>query len=79
MFVAELAFAYFLMLVTMAYNTWLFVAVVIGRGLGYYLVTPLIGSRHGSDETDYHGYSDVLQDPPLTRRKRTPLISAADI
>ncbi|XP_078365389.1 protein SLC31A2-like isoform X2 [Oculina patagonica] len=79
MFVAELSFAYFLMLVTMTYNTWLFMAVVIGRGLGYYLVTPLIGSHIGSDETDHHGYSDVLQDSPLTRRKRQPLINSADI
>lgn len=77
LFVAELSFAYFLMLIAMTYNTWLFVAVVIGRGLGYYLVTPLIGSHIGSEETD--DYSDILQDSPLTRRKRQPLINSADI
>ncbi|XP_020626941.1 probable low affinity copper uptake protein 2 isoform X2 [Orbicella faveolata] len=64
LFVSELSFAYFLMLVAMTYNTWLFVAVVIGRGLGYYLVTPLIGSRIDSDEIDHHGYSDLWQDYP---------------
>jgi len=62
LFVAELSFAYFLMLVAMTYNTWLFVAVVIGRGLGYYLATPLNGSHIGSDEIDHHGYSDLGQD-----------------
>lgn len=64
LFVSELSFAYFLMLVAMTYNTWLFVAVVIGRGLGYYLVTPLIGSRIDSDEIDHHGYGDLWQDYP---------------
>ena len=61
---AELSFAYFLMLIAMTYNTWFFVAVVIGRGLGYYLVTPLIGSHIEIDEIDYHGYSDLRQDSP---------------
>ena len=64
LFVAELTFAYFLMLIAMTYNTWLFVAVVIGRGLGYYLVTPLIGAHLGSDEIDHPGYSDLWQDSP---------------
>lgn len=64
LFVSELSFAYFLMLVAMTYNTLLFVAVVIGRGLGYYLVTPLIGSRIDSDEIDHHGYSDLWQNYP---------------
>lgn len=64
LFVAELSFAYFLMLIAMTYNTWLFVAVVIGRGLGYYLVTPLIGSYIDSDDIDYHSYSDLWQDSP---------------
>ena len=64
LFVAELSFAYFLMLIAMTYNTWLFVAVVIGRGLGYCLVTPLIGSYIDSDDIDYHSYSDLWQDSP---------------
>ena len=63
LFVAELSFAYFLMLIAMTYNTWLFVAVVIGRGLGYYLVTPLIGS-YIEDEIDHHSYNDLWQDSP---------------
>ena len=51
-FIAELSFAYFLMLITMTCNTWLFIAIVIGRGLGFYLVSPLIKSYVGSAETD---------------------------
>jgi len=62
--VAELCFAYFLMLIAMTYNTWLFVAVVIGRGLGYYLVTPLIGSHSDIDELDHDGYRESWQDFP---------------
>ena len=58
LFVAELSFGYFLMLIAMTYNTWLFAAVVIGRGLGYYLVRPLIGSHIDSDEIDHDGYGD---------------------
>ena len=49
---AELSFAYFLMLITMTCNIWLFIAVVIGRGSGFYLVSPLISSYVGSEETD---------------------------
>ena len=71
LFVAELSFAYFLMLITMTYNTWLFIAVVIGRGLGYHLVTPLIDSYVGSGETD--DYSDMSMDSLLTRSKHQPL------
>ena len=33
---------YFLMLVAMTYNVWLFLAVIIGCGLGHFLATPLI-------------------------------------
>ena len=51
-FITELSFAFFLMLITMTCNTWLFIAVVIGRGLGFYLVSPLIKSYVGSAETD---------------------------
>jgi len=64
LFVAELTFAYFLMLIAMTYNTWLFMAVVIGRGLGYYFVTPLIGLRIDSGEIDHHGCGDLRQDYP---------------
>ena len=52
LFMAELSFAYFLMLITMTCNIWLFIAVVIGRGSGFYLVSPLISSYVGSEETD---------------------------
>ena len=51
-FITELFFAFFLMLITMTCNTWLFIAIVIGRGLGFYLVSPLIKSYVGSAETD---------------------------
>lgn len=33
---------YFLMLVAMTYNVWLFLAVIIGCGIGYFLATPYI-------------------------------------
>ena len=75
LFLAELFFAYFLMLIAMTYNTWLFVAVVIGRGLGYYLVTPLVDAYISREETG--DYSDT-RDSLLTR-KRHPLIKGADI
>ena len=39
-------------------------AVVIGRGLGYYLVTPLIGSHSDIDELDHDGYRESWQDFP---------------
>ena len=33
---------YFLMLVAMTYNMWLFLAIVLGCGSGYFLANPLI-------------------------------------
>lgn len=33
---------YFLMLVAMTYSVWLFLAVVLGCGVGYYLANPLM-------------------------------------
>ncbi|XP_020626943.1 probable low affinity copper uptake protein 2 [Orbicella faveolata] len=77
LFVAELSFAYFLMLIAMTYNTWLFVAVVIGRGMGYYVVTPLIETYYRREETA--DYSDIQRDYLSLRRKRYPLIQGADI
>ena len=77
LFVAELSFAYFLMLIAMTYNTWLFVAVVIGRGMGYYVVTPLIDTYYNEEETA--DYSDIRRDSLSLRRKRYPLIQGADI
>ncbi|CAH3038358.1 unnamed protein product, partial [Pocillopora meandrina] len=67
-FMAELSFAYFLMLITMTYNTWLFIAVVIGRGLGFYLVTPLMISYEGREETD--DYIDISMDSLSTRHQQ---------
>lgn len=75
--VVELSFAYFLMLIAMTYNTWLFVAVVIGRGMGYYVVSPLIDTYYTREETA--DYNDIQQDSLSIRRKRHPLIQGADI
>ena len=77
LFLAELSFAYFLMLIAMTYNTWFFVAVVIGRGMGYYVVTPLIDTYTSREETA--DYSDIQRDSLSIRRKRYPLIQGADI
>lgn len=77
LFLAELLFAYFLMLIAMTYNTWLFVAVVIGRGLGYYLVTPLVDTYISSEENE--DYSENRRNLLSARRKRHPLIRGADI
>ena len=77
LFVTELCFAYFLMLITMTYNTCLFAAVVTGRGLGYYLATPLVDAYISREETG--DYSDYRRDSPLTRRKRQPLLQGTDI
>lgn len=74
---AELSFVYFLMLIAMTYNTWLFVAVVIGRGMGYYVVTPLIDTYYRREETA--DYNDIQRDSLSLRRKRYPLIQGADI
>ena len=77
LFVGEISFAYFLMLIAMTYNTWFFGVVVVGRGFGYYLITPLTGYLTDSDETgDYHA---VSQDSLLTQRKRQPLVESADV
>ena len=38
-----------LMLVAMTYNTWLFLAIVIGCGIGYFLVTPLYNSWYSTE------------------------------
>lgn len=78
LFVTELAFAYFLMLVAMTYNTSLFVAVVTGRGVGYFLATPLVNTYIISDKegSDYRKYR---RDSQSTIRKREPLLKGTDI
>ena len=50
LYVVQLSVGYFLMLVTFTYNTWLFMAVEIGHGLGFYLVTPLVIAYSGREE-----------------------------
>lgn len=42
LFLVQFLVGYFLMLVAMTYNVWLFLAVIIGCGLGHFLVTPSI-------------------------------------
>ena len=52
-------------------------AVVIGRGMGYYVVSPLIDTYYTREETA--DYNDIQQDSLSIRRKRHPLIQGADI
>lgn len=46
--VVQTSASYFLMLVVMTYNLWLFLAVIIGDGLGY-----LLFQRHSFDNSDH--------------------------
>lgn len=78
LFVTELAFAYFLMLISMTYNASLFAAVVIGRGMGYYLTTPLVDTYITKGEKT-GDYSDFRRSSKSTLRKREPLIKGTDI
>lgn len=79
MSVVELLFGYFLMLIAMTYNVWFFIAVVIGRGLGYYIITPLIGSHISSSRYNDDGYHNIPRDSPITKGKRQPLLGRADV
>jgi len=77
LFVTQFLLAYFLMLIAMTCNTWLFLAVVIGHGVGYYLITPIIDwyvcrKKDGDCHT-------VLLHSPLMGRKREPLEDCAYI
>lgn len=78
LFVTELAFAYFLMLISMTYNASLFAAVVTGRGMGYYLTTPLVDTYITKSEKT-GDYSDFRRSSKSTLRKREPLIKGTDI
>ncbi|XP_019490640.1 PREDICTED: probable low affinity copper uptake protein 2 [Hipposideros armiger] len=40
--VAQVVISYFLMLAVMSYNTWIFLGVVLGSAVGYYLAYPLL-------------------------------------
>ena len=42
LYLVQFLVGYFLMLVAMTYNVWLFLAVIIGCGLGHFLTAPLI-------------------------------------
>ncbi|XP_022787860.1 probable low affinity copper uptake protein 2 [Stylophora pistillata] len=77
LYVVQLSVGYFLMLVTYTYNTYLFMAVVIGHGLGYYLISPLVIAYSKREEIGdyYHIRRDLL----FVRRKRQPLITNTDI
>ncbi|KAM4876962.1 protein SLC31A2 isoform 1-T1 [Thomomys bottae] len=40
--VAQVVIGYFVMLTVMSYNTWIFLGVVLGSAVGYYLVYPFL-------------------------------------
>ncbi|XP_053777557.1 protein SLC31A2 isoform X1 [Desmodus rotundus] len=40
--VAQVVIGYFIMLAVMSYNTWIFLGVVLGAAVGYYLTYPLL-------------------------------------
>ncbi|XP_032395468.1 protein SLC31A2 isoform X2 [Etheostoma spectabile] len=39
----QVSLGYMLMLCVMSYNTWIFLGVIVGSGLGYFLSFPLLG------------------------------------
>ncbi|XP_054896690.1 probable low affinity copper uptake protein 2 [Poeciliopsis prolifica] len=41
--VLQVTLGYMLMLCVMSYNVWIFLGVVVGSGLGYYVAFPLLG------------------------------------
>ncbi|XP_050782395.1 probable low affinity copper uptake protein 2 isoform X2 [Gopherus flavomarginatus] len=43
--VAQVVIGYLVMLVVMSYNTWIFLGVIVGSTLGYYLAYPVFTSR----------------------------------
>lgn len=65
LYLVQFIVGYFLMLVAMTYNVWLFLAVVAGCGIGYFLVHPymdyyLAQLREGVDEVDSESYNAIL-------------------
>ncbi|KAM6182679.1 protein SLC31A2 isoform 1-T1 [Erethizon dorsatum] len=41
--VIQVVIGYFIMLAVMSYNAWIFLGVILGSAVGYYLVYPLLG------------------------------------
>ena len=75
LYLVQFLVGYFLMLVAMTYNVWLFLAVVIGCGIGYFLATPFMecyfdGKRKaGSQTLDSYGRVSSFGDPGALWRK----------
>ena len=44
----QVTISYFLMLIVMTYNVWLFIAVILGAGTGYFLFARFRESRNRS-------------------------------
>ncbi|XP_007934957.1 probable low affinity copper uptake protein 2 [Orycteropus afer afer] len=42
--VAQVVIGYFMMLAVMSYNTWIFLGVVLGSAVGYYVAYPLLST-----------------------------------
>ncbi|XP_054583651.1 probable low affinity copper uptake protein 2 isoform X2 [Eptesicus fuscus] len=42
--IAQVVIGYFIMLAVMSYNTWIFLGVVLGSAVGYYLAYPLLST-----------------------------------
>lgn len=40
--IAQVVIGYFIMLAVMSYNTWIFLGVILGSAVGYYLAYPLL-------------------------------------
>jgi len=65
LFIVQFLVGYFLMLVAMTYNVWLFVAVIIGCGLGHFLAAPCIEHffnrrKHATSEVFDSGIASAL-------------------
>lgn len=45
----QITVSYFLMLIVMTYNAWLFIAVILGAGMGYFLFAKF--REHGNRST----------------------------
>ena len=75
LYLVQFLVGYFLMLVAMTYNVWLFLAVVIGCGIGYFLATPFMEcyfdrKRKAASQTlDSYGRVSSFADPGALWRK----------